>query len=474
MQFIYLQKPYSDRINNVRGQIFQDIRRGKPPASQLLEERWPSNRIWPFIKNLWNKEPGLRSSASTTADAINRTAFTFPSTVKKRIAHFAALYLYPFRPWNRYEWKRYCIDLCSLCLVSRDFWAWTTPKLYREIRLYLPVLTNSSSSQNSWKTGPSLVQTLKSSTTRVMGFGSIPGGYGSYTKDLILINREFHGALSQVISPVIQSLLRFMTTLDMVIFCGDKRDVSFKRMHMRHTLPTLCFYDPGTKIIPSYLRSLLPLEFIRRLYISASDGGIPILPESLVLPNLQELAVRDIYHSTSFPAGLIYYISSWKMPRLHTVELKFMNNMDITVFDMFFRAHGHRILHLTLRGHRNHWETAHLIRLCSMNIRTITIPSFDFLTTISSLEDITVELGFRMDTPSIQPLLDFKSTASTLFPALKGAQMRWRYNKRKQGGPVFQFEEVNACASFRIGSDDIAVYEEVMGVNYQRDRYICY
>ncbi|KIM21077.1 hypothetical protein M408DRAFT_81003, partial [Serendipita vermifera MAFF 305830] len=32
LEFIYLQKPYYNRVNNLRGQIFQDIRAGVPPA----------------------------------------------------------------------------------------------------------------------------------------------------------------------------------------------------------------------------------------------------------------------------------------------------------------------------------------------------------------------------------------------------------------------------------------------------------
>ncbi|KIM20570.1 hypothetical protein M408DRAFT_45739, partial [Serendipita vermifera MAFF 305830] len=32
LEFIYLQKAYSNRINNLRGQIFRDIRAGVPPA----------------------------------------------------------------------------------------------------------------------------------------------------------------------------------------------------------------------------------------------------------------------------------------------------------------------------------------------------------------------------------------------------------------------------------------------------------
>ncbi|KIM19724.1 hypothetical protein M408DRAFT_57582, partial [Serendipita vermifera MAFF 305830] len=72
LEFIYLQKPYCQHTNNLRGQIFRDMRRGIPPASSIPPGNWSSRRIWHLLVTCWESKPSSRPLAPTIGRMLMR------------------------------------------------------------------------------------------------------------------------------------------------------------------------------------------------------------------------------------------------------------------------------------------------------------------------------------------------------------------------------------------------------------------
>ncbi|PVF93768.1 kinase-like protein [Serendipita vermifera] len=64
LKFIFLQEPYAHHANNLHGDIFIDIRSGKPPATILSELGTPESKPWEVIVSCWKIRPIERPSAS--------------------------------------------------------------------------------------------------------------------------------------------------------------------------------------------------------------------------------------------------------------------------------------------------------------------------------------------------------------------------------------------------------------------------
>ena len=56
--------PYSHRVNNFRGCIISDIRKGMPPAHRADVSKEILGQLWDSIEYCWHTDPSLRSSAS--------------------------------------------------------------------------------------------------------------------------------------------------------------------------------------------------------------------------------------------------------------------------------------------------------------------------------------------------------------------------------------------------------------------------
>ncbi|KIM20944.1 hypothetical protein M408DRAFT_29927 [Serendipita vermifera MAFF 305830] len=75
LEFIYQKRPYSHRINNLRGQIIRDIRDGTPPAPDPKE---PWSHLWLLLRSCWDKSEDSRPSATTVVRFLS--TFSAPQT----------------------------------------------------------------------------------------------------------------------------------------------------------------------------------------------------------------------------------------------------------------------------------------------------------------------------------------------------------------------------------------------------------
>ncbi|KIM28485.1 hypothetical protein M408DRAFT_69893, partial [Serendipita vermifera MAFF 305830] len=64
LEFVFLQMPYSNRINNLRGVIYSDIRKGVPPARQPGDYPYNSGFTWSLLADCWTQDPVKRPDAS--------------------------------------------------------------------------------------------------------------------------------------------------------------------------------------------------------------------------------------------------------------------------------------------------------------------------------------------------------------------------------------------------------------------------
>ncbi|KIM23192.1 hypothetical protein M408DRAFT_321312, partial [Serendipita vermifera MAFF 305830] len=82
LEFIYLQRPYSHRKNNLRGVIVADIKKGVAPAAESVN---PPSPLWLLVQSCWKRQPDLRPTASTISSALRISKYIVPTTVAKQI-----------------------------------------------------------------------------------------------------------------------------------------------------------------------------------------------------------------------------------------------------------------------------------------------------------------------------------------------------------------------------------------------------
>lgn len=82
LEFYFLQQPYAHRKNNMRPQIFIDIRAGIPPAIRQQPPHPQEEPIWRLLDLCWKRRPTDRT------DARNLLARLEPSGTIKPLASF--------------------------------------------------------------------------------------------------------------------------------------------------------------------------------------------------------------------------------------------------------------------------------------------------------------------------------------------------------------------------------------------------
>lgn len=185
LEFIYLQKPHTKHANNLRGQIFQELRKGVPPAHEVPARDWPLGRVWPIIVECWALDPLLRPSALATAYALKRTAFTLPPTVLERIvAFFHWIPEHPHTSQLRIHWFKHTDHLRNLCLTSKSFRRYATPLLYHCVLLFFA--TNPLAL-------PALMDSLDESHRGTPAYNGVPEGHGRHVEVLIICVSDWLG-----------------------------------------------------------------------------------------------------------------------------------------------------------------------------------------------------------------------------------------------------------------------------------------
>lgn len=73
LEFYFLQLPYANRKNNLRGQIFADIKAGIPPATIPASSSTQNMKIWEVLRKCWLQNPANRPSARAILAYLDRS-----------------------------------------------------------------------------------------------------------------------------------------------------------------------------------------------------------------------------------------------------------------------------------------------------------------------------------------------------------------------------------------------------------------
>lgn len=218
-QFVYLQKPYANHANNLRGQIYQDLRRGLPPAMTQPKLEWPSHRVWPLLSHCWTADPASRPSVLTIRRNLQGMILSFPVAVLERIISIlTTMYQIERRDYEYLDWRKFYERLHNLCLVSRSCYRLVMPILYSDLRL---------GSKGFPDRMPLLLHALESSQKRTSLSHYAPNGYGAFTHILVfhVDNTPTHSQLFSWAQATIQLTpnLRYMK-----LFTGPWCDLRWK------------------------------------------------------------------------------------------------------------------------------------------------------------------------------------------------------------------------------------------------------
>jgi hypothetical protein len=428
-QFIYLQQPFSNHPNNLRGQIFRDLRRGLPPAAERPQQAWPSVRAWPILAGCWAADPLSRPSAFTIAYMLRRTSFTFPTTVFKRIVHFVDI------TWGRIHfdslptWEERCKCLRHLCLVSTAYRTCVTPILYRAIWLDMG---------EPWRL-PALLSSLESSTTKALLSPQEADGYGVCTEMLTLPIPE-KGPYQRNISVRVRDVLSKLPGLRLLNIDSYMTPATSFELP---SLTTLTLSRVDLAILFDHIPTLQALESFQRLSISACHDSTPSrysLQEPLpkvYLPNLLEIS----FYAGTASAKIKPFttISTWTMPRLgslHFRETPVVAASGSLLLDFFtlLQTHGRHLQYLTLAcTHLREQDISTLLALCS-GLHSLHIDSpvslFLLSTSHAHLERIRVRSGltvrsmsYRNTSVAVDALESLKLKAGIAFPKLSYAEI---------------------------------------------------
>lgn len=75
-QFYFLQQPYAHRKNNMRGQIFIDIRAGVAPATRPQPSGSQHEELWLILDRCWEHIPGNRIDAQELQTRLGSVAYS--------------------------------------------------------------------------------------------------------------------------------------------------------------------------------------------------------------------------------------------------------------------------------------------------------------------------------------------------------------------------------------------------------------
>lgn len=452
-EIIYLEKPYSNRMNNIRGQIFQDIRRGHPPAIELPHYQWPSRRLWPFVANIWNKDPILRPSAFVTVDMLSRATFTFPPAVMKRIIEFAMMlpslsYLMPIRAW-----KAQCTHLRSLGAVSKLCWMWVTPELYKKIKL------------DSRKSISALLKTLNESRTTPLQIVGVHSGYGAHTRTLKVAIPLFQIYFKNETLRDIRDLVRMMVGIRTILICDITTPHSEIPYPSLSSLTTIHIHGLDMDLLLMHPASLQILSCLQRLYLTNCYPMLGRTAEQIiVLPGLQEITIIDEAPTAMVPQTL-YMLSHWILPHLKTFNYVIQSShpfQEPRVMD-FFRKHGNILQHLTLVLKEAKQLPMQAVMAFCPRLRSIILSGYEIMLPSDTIEQIRFKCILdspQAATDQLEHFRRFKRVAQDSFPALIDISVNWAYMayfpEMEVKPPAYTIR--TASASCRTDGDCVTVY----------------
>lgn len=445
LEFIYLQKPYYNRVNNLRGQIFQDIRAGVPPAFEPPPQGWPSRRLWPLLQNLWNRDPFLRHSAFTAVHHLRRTTLTLPLTVIQRITRFVAVTQdHMSHPINKEDWIRRTSTLYSLCLVSRAYGTSATRPLYQTIRIY-------------WESTPHQLQALLKSIEESESHSNLLGHTGKENMFeaiqvlcvvlpslpvLFMDQRMSVSDFNDRVATTLYSLVSKIPRLRHVIVSDGEvepvmYEVEFNTLSSL-ALQNLAFphllYRPKMLQILSYMRSLR----IAQLWDADDIFELPPATERVLLPSLESITIYlDNLMTGSNTWKLFTQFSTWVMPTFWYLDIRVglpLTRIPLEM-DSFLGTHGHQIQHLTwLVKDLNEISLWNTLLLRIMNLRSfsthlIPVEKLRVVPVRANLERLNIYVGdmvLVMSARSLsKQLSNYKAIALSKFPRLIDGEFRY-------------------------------------------------
>ncbi|PVF98959.1 kinase-like protein [Serendipita vermifera] len=89
LKFVFLKDPYENRPNNRFGQIFHDIRDGKPPATKPQNVVNDEDVLWYLLESCWEQKPERRPTAGVVFSLLQSISLTklVPTQCRDHNAH---------------------------------------------------------------------------------------------------------------------------------------------------------------------------------------------------------------------------------------------------------------------------------------------------------------------------------------------------------------------------------------------------
>ena len=460
----------------MRGQIYVDVRRGLPPATQPPHRAWSSRSLWTLITKMWNRVPLCRPSAFVSEYMLESIPVTVPPLVVHRVIHFVATILGPQgEEVSDEEWMEHCDLLRSLCLVSKLCRTHALQFLYGKLRLHLRLGKNPLSI---------LIDTLTRSKSR-----ELPFGYGAFTKTLILVAPSGTDLLSLEVSPLeVRNLLRMMPRLQTVVMSGEDEFPGYRLANK----PVTTLEIQGHHAFPLLSKNFTcqALTFVQGLSIlwgkSASTYNWALNEPSasqLPLPNLHSISISLDYlrdESIVDSSKMLNQINGWVMPHLTTFDfythpLTWSQGQHKLheYIETFLQKHGYSIQYLALKGTRRGISPSlrELSRSCP-NLRFLNICSTDNKWLVDrsrgapchpALETLIVDnpISDIENLRYLEKIEKFRGGVSKTFPRLCSAEIRWSYwNWNHPQSSLYAAQLSHASATFRVGVGPIHFVDE--------------
>lgn len=304
----------------------------------MPNEDWPSNRIWTILIDLWDPDPEFRPRVTLVAQTLERTGFTLPIPVLRRIIEFAAS-TQSGAYWS-VEWSERTGMLHNLSLVSRASWLITNPILYRDIRL----------SPYSIDRFEQLFYSLNNSCLKPLPINtSAPDGYGIHIRTILL----GHSSDPQDQAAIFQSFRALLARSPSIhfVFIYDT-SIGFGLPATAHSSVTIEFQMIPHSSMIDYISIFQEFSYLQRLIIrhyALDTPNIPLLAfKRLSLPYLIEINVRVAWGSSD-DTSLFDSICTWSIPRLQffTYTTPPLVRPGRSPPPEFFKTHGRKLRYLS-------------------------------------------------------------------------------------------------------------------------------
>ncbi|KIM28063.1 hypothetical protein M408DRAFT_24081 [Serendipita vermifera MAFF 305830] len=447
LEFVYLQKPYSNHANNGRGQIFRDLGKGVLPATSMPQvertEKYKWERIWRVIQSCWAADPQSRPTASEIGHKLRSARTSLDeSIIRMIISIIQSEHEALGHPEGPNRARLYSSPLYQLCLVSKTWRKLTIPLLYGRIRLYL-----SQSLDRLFE----LVYALDVSKERVKPLLHESGCHGLHTKSLLLVIVP-HLTNFESLS-VVQKMIQMMPNLRRV-------HVSTRIPH-NNEVPALSTFRLTCDNSSPFLQSLwvfLSITCVKQLDVTlwdtTSEESFDDEPTSahghqILLPNLQEIDFNGM--EAHLLSEFVDRISDWELPRLARLQrICFPSDEEdkMPVY-RFLEERGHLLSSLSA-SYASTEEFAYILSHCpNLQHARTALPHLGPLRHFpphNNLNLLSVAQKERFGPKAAENLLESKQASQTVFPGLIEATVH-----------EFSDGETEEVAEFRPGDNFITV-----------------